>query len=157
MTDYVAMLRQSLDKKVAVLEQIVIKNKEQAVILQDPNSDPDDFEKNVTQKGNLIEQINSLDDGFEALYNRVKETLDRDRAAYSSDIAIMQDTIRRITDLMVEIQMQEKENYRLADAKFSQIKGQVREIRQSQKAVSTYYQNMMKSTYFDPQFMDSKK
>ena len=51
----------------------------------------------------------------------------------------------------------EQQNKELAKAKFSQIRTQTKEIRQSRKAVNSYYQNMMKMNTVDPQFMDSKK
>jgi len=51
----------------------------------------------------------------------------------------------------------EKQNSELAKAKFSQIRTQTKEIRQSRKVVNSYYQNMMKMNTVDPQFMDRKK
>ena len=70
--DYVIMLRESLEKKADILRVLLIRNKEQTAILQDPNSTPDDLEKNMNMKSELIERIIMLDEGFEQLFGRVK-------------------------------------------------------------------------------------
>ena len=66
--DYVIMLRESLEKKADILRVLLIRNKEQTAILQDPNSTPDDLEKNMNMKSELIDRIVMLDDGFEQLF-----------------------------------------------------------------------------------------
>ena len=88
--DYVVMLRESLEKKADVLRVLLIRNKEQEAILKDPNSTPDDLEKNMNMKSELIDRIVMLDDGFEQLFNRVKHILDEDRATYADEIRLMQ-------------------------------------------------------------------
>ena len=65
--------------------------------------------------------------------------------------------IREITQRSSNLQVLEKQNSELAKAKFSQIRTQTKEIRQSRKVVNSYYQNMMKMNTVDPQFMDRKK
>lgn len=155
--NYIQMLEESLAKKVDILAQLQVKNKEQTAILEDPNAAPDDLDKNMEQKSNLIEQLTKLDVGFEQFYQKVKEELDANREAHRDAIRRMQALITEITDRSTELQAQEHRNRDLARRKFSEIHTQVREARQSQKAVSSYYQNMMKVNYIDPQFMDSKK
>lgn len=156
--DYVRMLRESLEKKIGVLTSIRQMDAEQASILKDQNSTPDAFEENLERKGALIDSINRLDQGFEQMYERVRETLQRDgREKYADEIRLMQNAIRQITDLSSAIQADEKKNRVLAEKKFANIREQAREIRKNQKAVSTYYKNMMKINEVDPQFLDSKK
>ena len=84
--DYVVMLRESLEKKADILRVLTIRNKEQEAILKNPNSTPDDLEKNMNMKAELIERIVMLDDGFEQLFNRVKGILEDDRDTYAEEI-----------------------------------------------------------------------
>lgn len=155
--DYVRMMRESLEMKMEILEAIRLKNREQNQILQDDNATPDQFEKNIEQKQELIEKLTGLDNGFQQLYNRVKDALNANRAMYADEIRKMQMLIRDITDLSATIQAQEKRNKDLATQKFSNIRGKAKEVRKSQKAVNTYYRNMMERNFVDPQFLDSKK
>ncbi len=155
--NYVQMMRESLENKVSLLKQIKEKNKEQGEILQDENSLPEAFEETITAKENLINHITRLDDGFEQLYNRVKESLSLNRNEYSGEIRKMQMLIEEITDLSQTIQAQEQRNRDLAEKRFSTITGKVKEVRKSQQAVNTYYKTMMDRAVVDPQFMDNRK
>ena len=98
-----------------------------------------------------------MDQGFDAFFAKVKDELENNREKYRDSIAHMQEMIREITQRSSNLQVLEKQNSELAKAKFSQIRTQTKEIRQSRKVVNSYYQNMMKMNTVDPQFMDRKK
>lgn len=156
--DYIIMLRESLEKKVDVLRVLLIRNKEQAAILQDPNSTPDDLEKNINLKSELIDRIVMLDAGFEQLFNRVKAILDEDRATYADEIKLMQDLIKRISDLTADVEASEYRNKEYAKTRFSNIRKEAREIKKSNDVISSYYKSMMAPrTTADPAFLDKKK
>ena len=156
-SDYIRILKESLEKKVSVLSRIREKNEEQKDILTDQNSTPDELQQNLDEKGALIDEIVELDKGFEVVFQKVSEELEKNRSVYRSEILDMQRLIREITDLSSEIEGEEKENKLLAEQKFSYVRAQVTKVRKSQKAVSNYYHTMMKTSYSDPQFMDRKK
>ena len=155
--NYIIILRESLEKKVRILKDIIRRNEEQKSILEDNNAAADEFEKNVDEKDQLVQQIVALDDGFEELFKKVEKEITENREKYASEIKRMQDLIREITDLSSKVQAQEKVNYDLAKLKFAGIRKQVKKVRQSQKAVSSYYKSMGRGTYYDPQFFDSNK
>lgn len=69
----------------------------------------------------------------------------------------MQDLIRQITDLSVELQREEQENKELADKKFANIREKAKRVRASKKAVNNYYRSAGKVDYDTPQFFDNKK
>lgn len=154
---YISILIQSLEKKLHILDEIIAKNRVQREGLEDPNLDPDDFDKTVEDKAALIEQLEGLDAGFEEVFERVKKELEANREAYQEEIKKMQELIRKITDKSMLIRRQEAENKRLMEQKFAAVRRQVKEVRQSQKVVNQYYKNMMKSGYVEPQFLDNKK
>ncbi len=156
-SDYVQMLKESLEKKVAILHEIQRLNAEQGHILTDPNADPDDFSANIEAKGALVDQITELDNGFEIVFEKVSEELQNNRQAYRDDILRMKELITEITDLTAEVEREEQQNKSLAEKKFADIRSKVQKVRKSQKAVTNYYHTMMKTRYEDPQFMDKKK
>ena len=154
---YLTILMESLQKKIRILDQIIMADQEQREALEDPNLDPDDFDRIVEKKAEFIDQLEQLDAGFEEVFARVKEELDGNREQYKEQIHIMQDLIRKITDKSLLIQKQEAQNKELMEKKFTAVRSQAREVRKSQKIINQYYKNMMKNNYNDPQFLDNKK
>ncbi|MCI5919965.1 MAG: flagellar export chaperone FlgN [Roseburia sp.] len=154
---YIAILIQSLRKKEQVLDSISIINQRQKTELEDPSLDPDDFDKTVEEKAKLIAELEKLDDGFDEVFQKVRDDLTNHKEEYRDEIKTMQDLIRSLTAKSATVQGQEARNKVLMEQKFTAIKGQVRKVRSSQKVVNQYYQNMMKANLVDPQFTDSKK
>ncbi len=155
--DYVSVMIQSLQKKVQVLDEIIEKNKEQQQILEQEELNGDAFEQNVQEKGNLIDHINFLDEGFEELYTRVKAVLETEKQAHKEDILLMKQLITEITEKSVTIQSEEVRNRRLVERRFSQERKKVKSMRNSSTVAKQYYTNMAKLNYVDAQFMDKKK
>ena len=80
------------------------------------------------------------------------------RAQYVSQISQMQDLIKEITEKSAMIQTQELRNKEKAMQKFSGIREQVKGVRNSQKVVKQYYQNMMKqNSYTGASVVDNRK
>lgn len=156
--NYVDIMLQSLKKKVTVLNQIIELNRQQKILLDDPNLPPESLEQNLSDKDQMIRKLNELDEGFEELYNRVKDELQAQRAQYVSQISQMQDLIKEITEKSAMIQTQELRNKEKAMQKFSGIREQVKGVRNSQKVVKQYYQNMMKqNSYSEASVVDNRK
>ena len=130
--NYVDIMLQSLKKKVTVLNQIIELNRQQKILLDDPNLPPESLEQNLSDKDQMIRKLNELDEGFEDLYNRVKDELQAQRAQYVSQISQMQDLIKEITEKSAMIQTQELRNKEKAMQKFSGIREQVKGVRNSQ-------------------------
>ena len=156
-SDYIRIMTESLEKKRDILGKIIELNKQQGYYLLDPNLSPEDFEKNMNYKSDLVEELNLLDDGFEKLFERVRDTLNQNKDAYADEIRRMQKLIKEITEQTNTIQTQEVRNREKVTRKFSDIRQQVKGVRNSQKVVNQYYQNMMKRGNIAPQFFDNKK
>ena len=77
MEDYLDLLEESLVKKSAILDKIEEFNLKQKNIFTVNGEEPDfeKFDSYVEEKGKLIDELNSLDNGFETLYERVADTL----------------------------------------------------------------------------------
>ena len=156
-SNYIDIMIQSLEKKAAVLDQLIELNKQQKLYLQDPNLSPEDFEKNMDRKAALIDRLNQLDSGFEELFERVRDALHTDQGAYAPQIKRMQDLIREITEKSNTVRTQEVRNKEQVQRKFADVRKQVKGVRNSQKVVRQYYQNMVKQGGTEPRFLDNKK
>ncbi len=157
-TRYLTIMIQSLEKKVSILDQISEKNEEQSALFAE--HDPDAQEKvdeSVRQKGDLIDQLTQMDDGFHSLYEKVRETLLADPDRYKDEIAQMQTLIRKITEKSMQVQAQEQRNYELADGYFQTAKKYANDKRASHRVAEVYNRNMKKIQVIEPQFMDRKK
>lgn len=155
--DYLRIMAESLEKKKDILDRIIELNRQQKFLLQDPNLSPEDFEQNMQFKSNLVEQLNLLDDGFGELFGHVRDALNSNREQYADEIVRMQELIREITTRTTEIQTQEARNHESAVKKFSTVRSQVRGVRNSQKVVKQYYDNMMSHRSVEAQMIDNKK
>ena len=156
-SQYISIMIQSLKKKSAVLDTIMELNIQQKEELENPALDPDDFDRTVEKKAEQIQQLELLDNGFQELYEQVREELQSNREAYREDIACMQEYIRKLTDKSATIQAQEARNKDLMTQKFASVRKQVKEVRKSQKVVNQYYKSMMKANYMEAHFTDNKK
>ena len=156
-TSYINIMRESLEKKRDILDRIIELNRQQKLLLQDPNLLPEDFEKNMDIKSGFVEQLNLLDDGFEELFERVKSNLNENKLQYADEIKKMQALIKEITEKTNTIQTQEVRNKEEADRKFADVREQVKGVRNSQKVVHQYYQNMMRQKNYSAQVIDNKK
>lgn len=154
---YIDIMIQSLNKKMRVLEEIKRINQLQKELLENDKSQVEDFDKTVEDKAALIRQMEQLDSGFDKLFDRVRDALNTNKEAYVEKIKEMQNLIRQITDLSMELQAQEARNKDLMTRKFVSVRERAKVVRTNKKAANQYYQNMMQLNVVEPQFMDNKK
>lgn len=155
--NYIGIMIESLRRKAGVLKEILTLSEEQGLMMADPNLEPEIFQKNMKKKADLIEKLEQLDNGFEQLYEKVQEELKTNKQAHKDEIIQMQELIRQLTELSMQIQTTEARNKEKVTAKFSYVRQQAKEIRNSQKIVKEYYKNMMNKAYNEPHFLDNKK
>ena len=153
---YIEILTESLRKKKKILEDILEENEKQAGAIRGEES-TEAFEATVTAKSKLLWDMEALDNGFETVYERVKEGLEDQKEKYKAEISEMQALISEITDLSVRIQASEQRNKKLAEGYFSGARRQIRESKKSVRAASDYYKSMSGSTDTGPRMVDQKK
>lgn len=139
---YIKALSESLEKKLTILEKIHEKDEEQYTIAKTTPFSYDDFDRNAEEKGVLIYKLNRLDEGFETVYEKVKEELAANKSAYASDIKRMQELISKITDLSTKIQAEESRNKTAIEQVFRYEKEKIKGQRSGMKAVKSYTQAM---------------
>lgn len=145
MDNYVQIMLESLRRKEELLDRIIGKNEEQAELIRDKQYEDinwDAFDLIVTEKEILIDRINTMDEGFQNLYDRLKEQLVADKDKYAEAIKVMQEIIVRLTDKGVAIRTGEERNRRTIDAALAGRKKTIRKTRNSLKVADSYHQAM---------------
>lgn len=155
--NYLQIMIESLEKKKKVLKQMIELNNQQKFLLQDANLQPEDFEKNMQYKEELVQQLNLLDEGFENVFSRVREALYENKEMYVDEIRQMQEQIKEISTLMNTVSTQETRNKESAANKFDDVRKQIRSVRNSQRVVKQYYDNMMNHKSDMMQMIDNRK
>lgn len=154
--NYLNVLEESLQKKLQIMAKIQEYSLSQQALFQSEDVELDKYDEYVDCKGELIEQLTALDNGFEALYQRVAEELEGGREKYTEQIKRLQALVTRVTEQSVTIQAQEARNKRLVESYFSKQRKEIKHNRVAAKAAYDYYKSMNNSNHVPPQFMDSK-
>lgn len=154
---YITALIESLEKKIAVLEEIHEKDEQQLKIAKTVPFSYEEFDKNSEEKGVLIYKINKLDEGFELVYEKVKEELNLNKASYKEEIKKMQELITKVTDLSTQIQAEEVRNKSAMETAFRNEKERLKTNRSGIKAVRSYTQTMRNGSGGYSGLMDAKK
>ena len=157
MSDYIAILKQSLKKKIDVLEELAKLCDYQSELIGAENFDYERFDAYVADKDVCLENIEKLDEGFETLYQRVKDELDSNRSRYAEDIRDMQASITKITELGVSIEAKEQRNRQGIERVILEDRKKLREGKRSLSVARNYYQNMNMSGMDTSMYMDKKK
>lgn len=157
MESQLQILSESLDKKLALLEEIKAYNEKQEMSFREGHPDLSSFDEAAVKKDELIERLEKLDEGFELLYGKLSEELKGNRERYAAQIRVLQDKIRRVTDMGMTIQAQEARNKKLIEDYFAGERENIRRSRKGAKAAYDYYRSMSGAGMPGSQFMDSKK
>lgn len=155
--NYIEILESSLREKNRVLDEIKCLSEKQSEVVSSESFALEDLDEFIEKKGVLIERLERLDDGFEALYEKVSEEIKKNREKYSGQIRNMQNMIREITEKSNSIQALEKRNQTEINSYISKRKSEVKEGRISSKAAMNYYNTQRNAGYNESVFMDSKQ
>ena len=156
-TSYLNILQDSLIKKIELLEQIEKKSLEQSEMIKGTNVDLELVDVNMDEKAKLIEEIFKLDNGFESIYEKVREQLLVNKEQYKVQIHNLQGLISKVTEKSTAIQAIEARNKAQMDIVFATQKKEVQNRRNAMSVARDYYQIMNKVKHVSPQFMDHKK
>ncbi len=156
-SSYMKVLEESLLKKSGVLQALLEASHRQETLAEAEDFDMDAFTDTMEQKDALLEQLKELDEGFARTYEGVQQELNTHREQYADEIQRIQELIRSVTALGVELQTLEERNRAKLEIKFSKQQRELRQIKTSNKVATTYYKNMSNAPASDPYFMDQKK
>lgn len=151
------MMIESLEKKLAVLEEIQKANVEQSEILKAEPFDQEAFDKTMDVKGEQIGKLDSLDEGFDQLYQQIREILPAHKEEFSEEIVRMQELIRQISEKSVSIQVGEQRNKAALETVVKRENLKLRSMQNKRRVMQNYASSMNHLNLIDPQFMDRKK
>lgn len=151
------ILLRSLEKKNELLDQMISLNSVQEGILKQEEFDMDAFDAAIDRQSACVEELDKLDQGFETVYDRVRDELMRNREQYRSEIARMQEQIQQITDKIVTLNAGNMRNKMLAENQFKKKQQAIGSGVSKNRAAVNYYNNMNNLNYVKPQFYDNKK
>ncbi|MDE6566991.1 MAG: hypothetical protein K2K70_04555 [Lachnospiraceae bacterium] len=155
---YVSALQDSLRKKKAVLQKLYDLTKQQAEVLAQETVDTDRFDELMEAKDGEIVVLNSLNAGFQSLFEKIEKTLQDQRHQYEKQIRQMQEDIRAITDLGVQIEGLEHQNRDAFQAYLLKERKEIQAGRASSRTAVSYYQNMPNQHHeWQTYFMDQKQ
>ena len=150
------ILKDSLAKKKEILVKIEEENKNQEKALKVEPVSMDDFEAIIDKKSELIDELNRLDEGFESVYDRIKDNLIANKDQFKAQIEDFKTLISAITELSVSIQAGEVRNKSLVEKFFKKSREDIQAERV--RAKSSYdFMNRMTNADVEPRFMDTKK
>lgn len=154
---YVMALRESLEKKIRVLDEILRISHAQSEVLGKKPMDYEAFDRFVDDKDICIEKLEKLDGGFDLLYRRVGEDLKTQKSFYADEIKKMQELISQITDKSMTIQALEQRNKQNVEQVFLEERREIGKGKRSVSVAQNYYKNMSNSVAMSSQFMDQKQ
>jgi len=143
--DYIQIMIESLQKKSELLDRIIRKNEAQHDCVDGKKYeeiDWDTFNLIVAEKQAAIDRILKMDEGFQSLYDRVKEQLSEDRDKYADKIKEIQTLIEKVTGQGVKITTGEERNRKIIEKVFGSRKKEIKRTRNSLKVASSYAQTM---------------
>lgn len=155
--NYLQIMIESLEKKLEVLDRIYEINKRQFEASAKRPFDAEAYDAIMDQKGELIDELNRLDDGFTSTYELVREEVQSSPDKYREKVLQMQDLVREAVDRSVSIEAQEKRNKASMEVALSAKRKEIKERRISADAATKYYSAVSRLNNVDPQLMDSKK
>lgn len=151
------MLEESLVKKIEIMKKIEDENARQKDILSNNDDvDLEAFDKTLDVKGEYVDELEKLDDGFQSLFDRVKQEVGDNKKTYADQIKRMQELIHEIMDRSASIEAAEHRNKKLAESYFSSEREKMATGKRSSAAAFNYYTTMNNFKDIPPQFLDTK-
>ena len=139
---YVKILRESLERKRRYLTELLQITNEQSMIATAEKFDDTRFSEIVEKKDVLIDNINEIDKGFSAVYDRVRTEIQADPVSYRTDLKAIQELIRTCVDLGMQIKVVEERNRAAMEQVFATKFQGVRQMKQSKTVANKYYKSM---------------
>ncbi|MCI8669496.1 MAG: flagellar protein FliT [Lachnospiraceae bacterium] len=155
--NYITILIDSLNKKIKLLDYILVENKRQQLSVSSEKMDEELFQETMAKKEDYINQINEIDQGFETVYHHVQKELSENAGQYKDEISELKELISVITQKSMEVQLSEKRNEQLITKKFSDIRKEIHKSKNVSKVATDYYKTMSKTSIVEPQYLDKKK
>ena len=154
---YVNIMKESLVRKKIYLQEILELTNKQGELAVAQDFDEEAFATIVDRKDVLISNVNEIDKGFTAVYDRVRKEILEDKELYKDEIRCIQELIKQCVDLGVAIESAELRNKSALETAFAKSYRGVKQLKQSKQVVNKYYKSMSNGMVSDSILYDRKK
>lgn len=155
--NYLETLEASLRKKERLLVSLIELSKKQEEILKQDEFDVDGFDEIIEKKSDYIEEINFLDEGFEAVFTTIREIVVKKPKDYEKRLKPIQSMITILIEKGVELEVLERRNRLKMEYVIGRNKTKIKQFNVSSGAVAKYYSSMMQGDEGSNIFLDKKK
>lgn len=139
---YISVLHSSLRKKLELIKDILQLTKEQSKILNKETVDTDDFDRLISEKEVKINEVLEIDRGFQTVFGKISSVVKESPQQYRQQILEMQNYIRTITDIGIEIENLEQKNKEKFNKFLASKRHDIKDFKVSNKTAVSYYKNM---------------
>ena len=157
MERYLDAMIQSMNEKSDCLKRLLEMTAQQEQAISGENIDWDTFDRLIDEKETVIDRLGQLDDGFQAVFDKIRDELEDRKAQYKDRIAKLQEQIRQVTDQSNALITAEHRNKTLMETQATQERKRIRQTKANAKVATNYYNSMNRINFIDPQLMDKKK
>lgn len=119
------ILVESLEKKSRILDEIIKENEAQEALFKQGELDLEALDVSADRMGELAEKLELLDEGFEAVYDRIRDELIENKSIYRGEIRRMQELIGEITGKVAGINAARMRNKLQAEKQFKKSRQQI--------------------------------
>ena len=140
-----------------MLDELTELTKKQQDIVASEKPDWDEFDSIIDRKAEIIEKLNQSDDGFTAVFDRIKEELKSNQDKYGKEIKLLQAGIKTVTEKSTSLIALEERTKAKIESAITRDRKNLVQNKNSSKVAGNYYKNMNRINLVDPQLMDSKK
>ncbi|MFT4144601.1 MAG: hypothetical protein QM644_09120 [Mobilitalea sp.] len=153
---YFILLKDTLKKKINVLEELLKYTLIQEILIDKGDIEKEEFLDTISEKEKQLNILIQLDDGFEQIYQRIKELLSNNPKNYETHVQELKDLITIITDLNMKLQALEKRNKIKMDNVLLKKRSEIKNFKVNNQMVSNYYKNMTGQHQGQAYFLDKK-
>ena len=157
MEQYLNSLIEGLKAKENMLDKLTALTEKQQAIVSEDKIDWNAFDAIVDEKSDIIEKLNQNDEGFTAVFDRIKDDLKPQMAKYSSYVEQIKSGIANVTNKSTSLMALEQRTKTKVENAFKRQKKEYNNSKNSSRVATNYYNAMNKMNFVDPQLMDSKK
>ncbi len=154
---YIQLLTDTLQRKLTAMQQLAVLTEQQEILIDTELFDEGRFSETIAVKEEQIKLLAQLDNGFEQIYESVRDELLLNKYRYMSEIAALQELITSITDLSIKLQAKEVQNKSNLELLLTQKRKDIKKSRLNSQTVSKYYKSMAQQTQEQSFFYDKKK
>ena len=139
---YVSMMVDSLKRKETILSELLSYTKEQEEMLKQEELDADRFNETLELKGSRIDELGTIDEGFDTMFKLVEKEIKAKSSQYKEEVQTMQTLIGQVSELGMQIQALERQNSERFKKYLAKERKVIHDYRINSKTASGYYQNM---------------